>query len=396
MGKTYIHLDLCSMFIQKTNIDKISFGLFKYADDKGYKAPFIFTANTDTEDITYLGALKNNNIRVLDSPPLHKVDILFNIGWKKMIPYLSAIVNMPVFVPPSKSRVCIYIDWDNIQVSYNCISNFIKGIKQFICNIKVHHTYNFYVFLHKNINNNVKSLLVHSGAKVVNIIKDKSSSGDGEMLRFIRTNTEQHDSICIASGDRDFSPLMIEYVRTHHNIFLIYNKQTLHTFKHNRHWLGSTNVYSIEGVSPKDKLIDTTKKKCKTKPCKFYNLSICKAINCSFLHICGICGRPHRMQDFHPGKFIIKNTICKKYNQDICPYSSTLCNHLHICLRCKKPHKYINCRHIIMYCPLCEKTMKSTKEYIYHHLSSLHTKRIAAIKKVVGLPLKKNNHVLIT
>ena len=55
---TKIHLDLESINIAKTDIDKITFGLFKYAVSEKYEPPFIFTANTQIKDVSYLGVLK--------------------------------------------------------------------------------------------------------------------------------------------------------------------------------------------------------------------------------------------------------------------------------------------------------------------------------------------------
>jgi hypothetical protein len=81
--RTKIHIDLDSMFVQKNALDKLVFGLFKYATGKGLHAPFIFTANVKTEDNSYLGVLKNNNVRLLSAPPKTSVDILFDGGWKK-------------------------------------------------------------------------------------------------------------------------------------------------------------------------------------------------------------------------------------------------------------------------------------------------------------------------
>ena len=66
---TKIHLDLDSIFVIKTDLDRVVFGLFKYATGKGFTTPFIFTANTSVQDNSYLGVLKNNNVRLLDEPP---------------------------------------------------------------------------------------------------------------------------------------------------------------------------------------------------------------------------------------------------------------------------------------------------------------------------------------
>lgn len=397
---TNIHMDLNSLFVAKTDIDKVIFGLYKYTTDKGYFPPFIFTANTSSKDNSYLGVLKNNNVRLIDNPPkVEDVCVLFSDKWKRSLYQLTIIPNMPVFTKIDPSRVCIYIDWDNIQVSLEYIPAFIDGIKTFIHDIKVHSTYEFYVFLHNKIHKNTKQALIKSGAQVITIIKDKAGCGDGEMLRFIRRNTRPGDSICVASGDRDFSPLMVEYVQNSYNVFLVYNRQALYTFKHNRHWLGSIDVKSFDGVGTKISSTEKVKRKSSftqnTKPCKFYNLSTCTAVSCSFLHICGVCGRPHRMQDFHPHVTIIKNIICKKYNNRTCRYSGIDCEYLHVCMKCKKNHRYTDCKYIIMHCPICNVTMETAKSYVMHQVDPIHVERFNTVKRITQNTVPEKGHVLV-
>jgi hypothetical protein len=399
--KTIIHLDLDSVFVIKTDLDKIVFGLFKYAYGKGFIPPYIFTANTSIKDNNYLGVLKNNNVRLLDEPPTD-VDVLFSGKWKSSLSHLMMIQNMPIFTPIPNSRACVYIDWDNIQVSYDYVVPLLAGIKNFVHNIKVHETYEFYVFLHSKVSTIIKELLRKTGANIITIIKDKCNSGDDEILGFIRVNTRPGDSICVASGDRDFSSMMVEYVRHSYNVFLLYNKQAMYTFKHNRHWLGSIDVKSLKGVDTKtdisDKSGQSQKLIPKTKPCKFYNLDVCNTDSCSFLHICGVCGRNHIARDFHVGVTILKNTICKKYNNNECSYNNITCDYLHICIKCKSQHSYVNCKHIVMYCPLCNITMDSNKEYVIHHISPTHLNRIHTITKIYEPPVIQHadkNHILV-
>lgn len=392
-SRTRIHINLYSLFVEKNSIDKLVFGLFKYASGKGYPPPYMFTANVNTDDLSYLGALKNNNVCLLDGPI--DADILFDISWKKALPQLLIIPNMPVsYKCPGRS--CIYIDWDNIQVSHDNIKQFIQGISTFIHNIKMHRQYVTYVFLHNKVSEITKSELRAHHVHIIIIIKDKANSGDAEMLGYIRKNTMPSDSICVASGDRDFSSLLVEYVHLSHNVFLVYNTQAIFTFKHNHHWLGTIDCR--EFITPKVKA-DYRKQqslgvsnKNGTKPCKFYNLDICKSVVCSFLHICGVCGRPHKTQDFHPGITIMKNSVCKKYNKGVCPCSPLTCDHLHICSKCKYPHPYIQCKLIVMHCPLCNVTMHSSVEYIRHHMETLHIERMSTISKIIN---PKSSHVMV-
>jgi hypothetical protein len=182
-------------------------------------------------------------------------------------------------------------------------------------------------------------------------------------------------------------------------VFLLYNKQALYTFKNNRHWLGSTDVKSLDGVDSKpDKPQHTQKNTPYTKPCKYYNLNICNTDKCSFLHICGVCGRNHKSRDFHPGITTIKNIICKKYNNETCNYNNIDCDYLHICMKCKKQHTYVDCKYIIIYCPLCNITMNSTKEYITHHIDPIHLKKLNILTKIAepySSPVSENRHILV-
>jgi len=300
---------------------------------------------------------------------------------------LLIVPNMPV-VSNSATRACVYIDWDNIQVSNDNITPFLLGINKFIHDVKMHRSYITYVFLHSRISPIIKETLRRNKANIVLIVKNKSRNSDEEIIRFIRRNTTPGDSICVASGDRDFSPLMVEYVHNMHNVFLVYNTQALYTFKHNHHWLGSADCRNFIKTKPK---VARDTKKYGTKPCKYYNLDRCNTVSCSYLHICGICGRPHKMQDFHAGATILKSTVCKKYNMGICTRTPMHCDHLHICSRCKQPHPYTQCKFIIMYCPICNILMKSSAGYVQHHLGQTHVKKLNIIKRI----MTPKKHVLI-
>jgi hypothetical protein len=377
---TTIHLDLDSLFIPKTDIDKITFGLYSYAINNNFPAPYIFTANVTTGDNTYLGVLKNNNIQLIES--CKNASILFNKSWdKSAVHNLLITQNMPHFTSEEVTRGCIYIDWDNIQVSAEYIEAFIKGAQDFIDNTKVHTVYKIYVFLHSKNTTSIKQIFKDLGVEIVLIIKDKSGCGDEEILDYIRKNTITGDSVCIASGDRDFSSLMVDYVRKKINVFLIYNNQALYTFKHNVHWLSSIDIKNIKGVDSKPQE-PKIQKNNKTKPCKFYNLDICNAVNCNFIHICGVCGRPHKMRDFHPKISSLKNTICKKYNLGTCVYNHLECNFLHVCIKCKKPHPYLDCEFIMLHCPLCNCTVSNIKEYIHHQIDPTHQSRVEKLKQI--------------
>ena len=388
MKKTRIHIDLDSLDIIKTDIDKVSFGLFKYAKNKGLQPPYIFTSNCLSKDTSYLGVLKNNNIRLVDDKPLKtsNIDIIYDSSWgiscRKSI---SLTENIPILSSGNLPNVDIYIDWDNMQVSLEFIKPFIIGIKKFIEDVKMHNNYDIFSFVHDKISVNVKKELKSNGVNIVNIIKDKSRCGDEEIMRFIRENTKQEDSLCIVSGDRDFSPLMVEYVRNSHNVFLVYNKQALYTFKNNKHWLSSKNIKNIEGVGTRlhQHSSNYIKKKENSKPCKFYNLDNCNTIGCKFLHICGFCGRNHKIKDFHPEIKYIKNTICKKYNNAVCPLTRISCDFLHICTKCKKDHPHVECDFGKTQCPICLVDINSKYEFILHMIDDSHIKKSNTVKRFI-------------
>lgn len=374
---TRIHVDLDSVFVPKSDVDKLVFGLFKYASDKR-PPPYMFTANIVTGDDSYLGVLKNNGVRLTDAVD-PRADVVFDSSWKGAVKSLTMVQNMPVFA--EESRACVYVDWDNVQVSLEYVRAFVAGVVKFIRDIKVHAAYEVYAFLHAKTPPAVKAELIAVGVRVALIIKDKAGCGDDEMFAFIRGNTRAGDSICVATGDRDFSPLMVGYVRAGHNVFLAYNKQAVHTFKHNAHWLGSVDVRDMEGVGSKGGR-EQKQQLYKTKPCKFYNLSACNSVSCNFVHMCGVCGRPHKMQDFHPGATVLKNAVCKRYNAGGCVYAAADCEHLHVCTKCRRPHPYAECEHIVMHCPLCRVSVLTIEEYIVHHTSDKHAVRMDRLKKI--------------
>lgn len=392
--KTIIHLDLDSVSISKNDLDKVIFGVFKYAINNNFKPPFIFTANVTIRNHFYLGVLKNNNVRLVDETP-DDVDILISEGWKDHLDSITTIPNVPAN-STEVSRACIYIDWDNIQVSPDYIDAMLDSIYRFIHNVKIHSVYEIYVFLHIGISDRIKQHFKSIGVQIINIIKDKSGSGDDEIFRFISQNTECEDSLCIVSGDRDFSPIMVEYVRNFHDVFLVYNKQAIYTFKNNKHWIGSIDIKALAGVETKVKPLIQNHAIVKTKPCRFYNLGMCDSIECSFLHICGVCGQSHRIKDAHAGITEMKNNICKKYNNGTCIFSNQTCDSLHICIKCKQSHPYNECKLMVMYCPLCMIHMNSVLEYLIHHTSKKHLRIMESVKKIITCDmLNINKHVLI-
>ena len=89
------------------------------------------------------------------------------------------------------------------------------------------------------------------------------------------------------------------------------------------------------------------------------------------------------MQDFHPGETVMKSVICKKYNNGTCNKKPNECEYLHICIKCKHPHQYVNCKYIVMYCPLCKVTMNSAENYVMHQVDPIHLSRISTVKKIV-------------
>lgn len=389
---TRIHLDLDSLPVDIDKLNIVIFGLFRYALDKRFKPPFEFTANVSIKDIKYLNVLKNNNVKILDkSPDKNEVEVLFSYNWKDNVNRLSLITHSPFF-SKIESRACIYIDWDNIQVSSIYIKDLKNGILDFIQNLKTHFSYEFYVFLKNKISPEIKNIFIQNNIHIISTTDYRSVKGN-YIIQYIQKNTRPGDSICIASGDKSFSPVMIEYVRSLYNVLLVYNKHSSYSFKTNKHWLGAIDVASLNGVNINKK---STKKSInyKSKPCKFYNLYMCNNIECPYLHICGICGEHHPSQVAHPKKKKIKNSICLDFNRDKCNDKES-CDGLHICMICKKTHPLNKCKNIVLHCPVCNITVDTSEEYIIHNLSDSHLVKLYSIKKIMDKIKTKNEHILV-
>lgn len=379
-----IHMNLNSIHIEKNDIDKASYAILQYAFNKKYKPPFYFTANITTKDIQYLSILKNNNIRILDTQPQKRyINILIDNKFTEKLDKLLTIDNIFQLTHSNSNTAQIFIDWDNIQVSYNNIEQLFTNIKKQFNTIHNFTSYEFYVFLSTTTSKKTKSLMKELNIYTINIVKDKSKNSDIEIIRSIQENIKPYSTICIASGDRDFSPIMVNYVRNKHNVILIYNKQALISFKNNKHWTKSIDINNlIIKTEHKIKKQDKCKRIYKTKPCRFYNLYKCNSINCSYLHVCGHCGGNHKMSEYHPEETKIKNIICKKYNMGICQHSNENCDFLHICKKCKGYHSYIDCNYIIMHCPICKVHMTTIKDFIKHQFNTVHIKRLNCLKKI--------------
>tara|TARA_A100001015_G_scaffold183909_1_gene204633 strand:+ start:447 stop:1130 length:684 start_codon:yes stop_codon:yes gene_type:complete len=195
-----------------------------------------FTANITTKDIQYLSILKNNNIRILDEQPQKKIDILIDNKFTEELDKLLTIDNIFQLTYSNSNIAQIFIDWDNIQVSYNNIESLFTNIKKQFNTTHNFTTHNFYVFLSTTTTNRVRNVMKKLNIYIINIIKDKSRNSDAEILRIIQDNLLPQSTICIASGDRDFSPLMVNCVRNNHNVVLIHNRQAIQSFKNNKHW----------------------------------------------------------------------------------------------------------------------------------------------------------------
>ena len=69
-------------------------------------------------------------------------------------------------------------------------------------------------------------------------------------------------------------------------------------------------------------------------------------------------------------------------------------NNLHICKKCKGDHSYINCKHMILYCPICKINMKSVQEFILHQFDHIHIKRVHCLKKILHHEYSQYNIII--
>ena len=127
---------------------------------------------------------------------------------------------MPIF-STGKSRACIYIDWDNIQVSIINIPAFLRGIQTFIHDTKVHESYSTYVFVHNKVSTAVKDALRENGANIILIIKDKAKSGDEEsadkaeeILRHMEDIFETEENIDARPNVRSFNSVINAWAKS--------------------------------------------------------------------------------------------------------------------------------------------------------------------------------------
>lgn len=372
-----IHLDLISLDVPKQKIDETVFKAYKLAEEKGIKPPYLFTACSPKDPI-YRNVLKDNNVFILESKNKEIKECAMVVKSLSEV----GISNIPIF--ENVNRACIYVDWDNVQVPSSEIEHIFSKMRKFIQSNKIHKNYMTYVFVNDKTKDDVKKCISEIGGRLVLTSKGKTS-GDEEIIRFIEHNTAPLDTICVVSGDRDFSAMMVKMVHKKHNVFLVYNRQANPLFKNNVHWISSANIDSFKRTA--------SMKKCKIKhlnikPCKFFNLSSCKESKCGFLHVCGVCGRNHKSSIFHPGVKTLKSIICKKYNTVGCMFGGIECGYLHICMKCKKSHSYLECSFNSLKCPLCVENFADMREYILHVLGTKHTKKIRVLKRILYPKLK--------
>ena len=88
-------------------------------------------------------------------------------------------------------------------------------------------------------------------------------------------------------------------------------------------------------------------------------------------------------------KYTIKNIVCKRFNENICPIDKTSCDYLHICVKCKKNHSYLDCTLVSIRCPICDVNLLTMKDYITHILSKYHCKKVSSLRRIFSTVKKK-------
>ena len=393
-----VHIDLDAISIVAADIDKLAHGIMSV-----YPRTPITASSKGAISLDIQSALSNNAITII-KPASHSnthsntCHHIITINEKSNI---NALIKMQP-LPQSAQRVVIYYDWDNIPLAAGDITATFAKIIEWVNNTKIHTKIDFYVFA------DAAAPVFPEGIQHIILTKTKIHNSDGEIIRFIRQTTRPDDSLVIVSGDRDFSSTMVEYVRLGHNVLLVYNHQAHPTFKRNRHWIASQCINNLRPRKParfeaKDSgsnsntNINTNAHITRVRPCRFFNTAICTTIACAFPHICGMCGRPHKMTDFHPdiefnnlkstkSTKSIKNTICAPYNESSCSFAPAACAALHICTRCYGTHSSRQCEMIVSIpaCPLCGVVAVNSLEFTAHLLSSGHKRAMRVVKLLVA------------
>ena len=380
-----IHID--NIQIPKSQISSSVFGLAYYAKKLGNCPPFKITASTTNYNPNYLSIIKDNNITIVDEPP--RADLEYSTLGEKKIEELKLLPNTGTKMCGEKICNC-YIDWENMQISRDNISKMLSTSITYVNGIMPHDIYKIYVFL--NLDKKSQSIKKYfnlpqgspkSRIFFTNIIKTKTKISSLEISKFISNNIKPLESLCIISGNRGFSPLMVSLSHCSHNVFLIHNSQSIQSFISNKHWIGSVCIDTL--IIKKSK--SSIKILKKSKPCKFFNQGTCNfsSEECPFLHVCDTCGFVHPSTIHSVRKK--KKAICTNYNKGCCSRDRMTCDYLHICITCQEPHS--DCSEPRT-CWLCGDVFYNNIEFMYHMIGKSHNSKVAKLKEIMA-----PSHVLI-
>lgn len=166
--------------------------------------------------------IDSNNILSKMLAPLDlRADISIIINWFKQNKKIE------------RKPILMYIDWQNINVPVEYIENFIQGIKEWAISCVAAEIRKIKIFLDRNAPNEIiiKKLVQHK-IDIIYFDAEKKQAADAKLTMSLHDDLRGDlYTVCIVSGDQDFSPQLVRTIKLGHQVLLIYNYQARESFK---------------------------------------------------------------------------------------------------------------------------------------------------------------------